>query len=145
VVVAEFETVNFQAGVVVPMPTVVVPIKPEPAAEEWIVRIGVPSSWAVYELIVPVAFVATGISAKVWMPASVSNASEPALKFAIVVMPEVKSYSTASESTVNPPLIEVVANELLVEILNMASAVVEVAMVQAYEVESGMVEVDEEA
>src|SRR3990167_3125765 len=34
VVVAEFETVNFHAGVVVPMPTVVVLIEPEPAFSE---------------------------------------------------------------------------------------------------------------
>ena len=32
VVVALFETVNFHAGVVVPMPTVVVLIEPEPEA-----------------------------------------------------------------------------------------------------------------
>ena len=44
VVVAEFETVSFHAGVVVPMPTVVVPTEPEPEATPWIVRIGVPSS-----------------------------------------------------------------------------------------------------
>ena len=91
------------------------------------------------------AFVATGISAKVWMPASVSNASEPALKFAIVVTPLVKSYSTASESMENPPRMDVVANVLLVEILNMASAEVEVAIVHEYEREFGMVVVDDEA
>ena len=91
------------------------------------------------------AFVATGISTKVWMPASVSNASEPALKFAIVVMPLVKSYSTASESTTNPPRMDVVANVLLVEILNMASAVVDVAMVHEYEREFGIVVVEDDA
>ena len=91
------------------------------------------------------AFVATGISAKVWMPASVSNASEPALKFAIVVMPLVKSYSTASESIKNPPRMDVVANVLLVEILNMASAVVDVAMVHEYEREFGIVVVEDDA
>ena len=77
------------------------------------------------------AFVATGISAKVWMPASVSNASEPALKFATVVTPLVKSYSTASESITNPPRMDVVASLPLVEILNIAFAEVEVAIVQA--------------
>ena len=88
---------------------------------------------------------ATGISTKVWMPASVSNASEPALKFAIVVTPLVKSYSTASESMENPPRMDVVANVLLVEILNMASTEVEVAIVHEYEREFGMVVVDDEA
>src|SRR3989344_9281131 len=34
VVVALFETVSFHAGVVVPMPTVVVPMEPEPAFSE---------------------------------------------------------------------------------------------------------------
>ena len=43
VVVAEFETVNFHAGVVVPMPTVVVEIEPEPDPTEKTVKSGVPS------------------------------------------------------------------------------------------------------
>ena len=96
-------------------------------------------------MIVPVAFVATGISAKVWMPASVSNASEPALKFAIVVTPLVKSYSTASESIKNPPRMDVVASPPLVLIERMGKTEVEVAIVHEYEREFGMVVVDDEA
>ena len=88
------------------------------------------------------AFVATGISTKVWMPASVSNASEPALKFAIVVMPLVKSYSTASESIKNPPRREVVASPPLVLIERIGTADVDVAIVQAYAVEFGIVVVE---
>ena len=67
-------------------------------------------------------------------------------------MPVVKSYSIAPLSTTNPPLIDVVANPPLVDIENIGepdavpvTKLEDVAMVQAYEVEFGIVVVEDEA
>ena len=80
---------------------------------------------------VPVAFVATGISTQLTIPASVSNDIAPMLKLSADKVPLVKSYSTAPESTESPPLIEVVASPPLVLIAMIGIAEVEVAIVQA--------------
>ena len=92
---------------------------------------------------VPVAFVATGMSTQETIPASVSKLIAPMFKLSTERVPGVKSYSTAPESMENPPRIEVVASPPLVLMERIGTAVVDVAMVQAYAVEFKIVEVEE--
>ena len=106
-------------------------------------RIGVPSIWAEYELMVLVALVVTGISTQERSPASSPNTSGPTFKLSIEVVPVEQSYSIAPPSTLKPPIIEVVASPPLVLMEKIGTAVVDVAMVQAYAVEFKMVEVEE--
>ena len=78
----------------------------------------------------------TGISIAVSSPESAPNTIDPSSRFSIEVIFDVKSYESASVPplwffTTNPPTAVVVANPPLVEILNIASAEVEVAIVQA--------------
>ena len=94
-------------------------------------RIWVPSIWAEYELIVPVALVFTGRSTQLMMPASSAKTIGPTFKLSIEVVPVEKSYSIAPLSTINPPRIEVVARPPFVEIAKIGISVVEVAIVQA--------------
>ena len=84
----------------------------------------------------PGVVVDTGISIQLTIPASVSKAIGPVLMESMEVIPEPESYSNAPSSTLNPPMMEVVATlmaePLDVSILKIGLSVVEVAKVKAY-------------
>src|SRR3989344_5657136 len=108
------------------------------------VRMAFESSKSEYDMSMPAVVVETGISTQDTIPASVSKAELPIERESMEVIPEEESYSIAPPSMESPLFMEVVARLFVwVLIVRIGVAVVEVAIVQAYILLEGMVEVED--